>query len=249
MKNKAIFLGTLLLLTCLPSTSVLAAYNSQGVGQGRDDVININDYSTNNWDRFEYNYQFESGPDTKESFGVPTQTDAVPKTPQLDNVRRNKDASHFPPSYGVFSGEIPTDQTSPYHNNEAPDYVRNVSNSSSSIDSYYNLPEVQASGLNSTGVLASTSTMEDTVYVSGQSDVQINHYDSSGYYFTEPSYYADGSIGTFQIPKLNKTVKVYEGETLENMKSGAGHFEFTSNWDGNIGIAGVRPDRALLKVD
>ena len=55
---------------------------------------------------------------------------------------------------------------------------------------------------------------------------------------TLPLYYDDGSIGTLSIPKLKLTVKVYEGETLENMKNGLGHFEFTSAWDGNVGIAG-----------
>ena len=55
---------------------------------------------------------------------------------------------------------------------------------------------------------------------------------------TQPLYYADGSIGTLTIPKLNITVKVYEGESLDNMRNGVGHFEFTSAWDGNFCIAG-----------
>ncbi len=55
---------------------------------------------------------------------------------------------------------------------------------------------------------------------------------------TAPSKYNDGSIGSLYIPKLKKTIKVYEGETLENMKKGIGHFEMTSAWDGNCGFAG-----------
>ena len=55
---------------------------------------------------------------------------------------------------------------------------------------------------------------------------------------TQPLYYADGSIGTLTIPKINITVKVYEGETLDNMRNGIGHFEFTSAWDGNVCFAG-----------
>ena len=54
----------------------------------------------------------------------------------------------------------------------------------------------------------------------------------------QPIYYADGSIGTLRIPKLNITVKVYEGTSLENMRNGVGHFQFTSSWDGNVSIAG-----------
>ena len=44
--------------------------------------------------------------------------------------------------------------------------------------------------------------------------------------------------GTLTISKLNKNIKVYEGESLENMKKGIGHFEMTSAWDGNVGFAG-----------
>jgi len=48
--------------------------------------------------------------------------------------------------------------------------------------------------------------------------------------------YEDGSLGTLSIPALGLTVKTYEGESLESLKKGAGHFGFTSCWDGNIGI-------------
>jgi sortase A len=57
-------------------------------------------------------------------------------------------------------------------------------------------------------------------------------------YFTAPLYYDDGSIGTLYVKKLNKTIKVYEGESLENMRKGIGHFGSTSAWDGNCGFAG-----------
>ena len=57
--------------------------------------------------------------------------------------------------------------------------------------------------------------------------------------FTLPDglYYADGSIGTISIPKLNVTAKVYEEENLDNLAKGAGHFKNTSCWDGNVGFA------------
>ena len=58
--------------------------------------------------------------------------------------------------------------------------------------------------------------------------------------FTLPDglFYADGSIGTLSIPKINVTGKVYEDESLENLSKGIGHFKFTSCWDGNVGLAG-----------
>lgn len=57
--------------------------------------------------------------------------------------------------------------------------------------------------------------------------------------FTLPDglYYTDGSIGTLRIPVLGLKVKVYEGESLANMKKGAGHFTSTSCWDGNVAMA------------
>lgn len=61
---------------------------------------------------------------------------------------------------------------------------------------------------------------------------------SASAYNTVPKYYDDGSMGVLTIERLNKSFKVYEGETLENMKKGIGHFESTSAWDGNVGFAG-----------
>lgn len=55
--------------------------------------------------------------------------------------------------------------------------------------------------------------------------------------FTSPSYYVDGSMGTLSIPAINLAVKVYENESLESMKKGAGHFAATSSWDGNAAFA------------
>lgn len=53
-----------------------------------------------------------------------------------------------------------------------------------------------------------------------------------------PKEYKDGSIGTLSIPKIKLTTKIYEGETNENMRKGAGHFTNTSAWDGNVAFAG-----------
>ena len=36
---------------------------------------------------------------------------------------------------------------------------------------------------------------------------------------------------------MNVSGKVYEEESLENMKKGVGHFKSTSCWDGNVGLA------------
>jgi LPXTG-site transpeptidase (sortase) family protein len=48
----------------------------------------------------------------------------------------------------------------------------------------------------------------------------------------------DGSIGTVTISSVGLEVKVYEGATTESMAKGAGHYEATSLWDGNVGLFG-----------
>lgn len=167
---------------------------------------------------FGYNYSFESGVDTKATFGTPTQTDVTPKDPLSENIRRNKDVTSFPPSYGVFSGDIPTDKTSLYHDAVGKASAINTTNTSNkSVEQGINYAEiVETNG----GLLPSTSlTTENT-----SSNVL--------------SYYTDGSIGTLSIPKINLSVKVYEGETLDSMRKGVGHFEYTSFWDNNVGFAG-----------
>ena len=61
----------------------------------------------------------------------------------------------------------------------------------------------------------------------------------SGSSFTLPDglFYSDGSLGTLKIPSLGVSVKVYEEESLENLKKGAGHFKSTSCWEGNAAFA------------
>jgi sortase A len=113
----------------------------------------------------------------------------------------------------VFSGNIPTEPSSPYHDN-LPE--------SGFVHQDQDLPpsggEDYAPGINSVTLLPSTSQLE-----------AVN---------TVPLYYEDGSIGTLYVEKINKTIKVYEGESLDNLKIGTGHFSATSAWDGNCALAG-----------
>ena len=161
-------------------------------------------------------YSFSSGGDTLSGFGGATSVD-TPATPDPmnGNTRRNKDAALLPPPYGVFSGDIPTDPSSPYHDNLPQ---------SGSVPANQDLPPIgnedyaPGSGNVSTGFLPSTSQA-----VSQQ---------------TAPWYYDDGSIGTLYVARTGKTIKVYEGEALSNLSKGAGHFSSTSAWDGNVALAG-----------
>lgn len=55
---------------------------------------------------------------------------------------------------------------------------------------------------------------------------------------TSDLYYADGSLGTLKIPAISVNVKVYQGTDSNTLAKGAGHFEDSSVWDGNVAIAG-----------
>ncbi len=222
---KKAFAMAMVFLLSLSSGTVAFAGNGQGLGYGREDTVNINDYSTDNWDRFSFNYQFASGMETKDDFGTPTPTNEPARNPQLENIRRNKDAAYLPPAYGVFSGNIPTERSSLYHENETPAYASNVTNTS--IDYNGIMDAASAGGTGSTGNTG--GTLPSTSLMQGSSTSERN---------TEAKYYDDGSIGTIKIPELGLKVTVYEGETNESMKKGVGHFAFTSAWDGNVGIAG-----------
>jgi sortase A len=167
---------------------------------------------------FGADYSFGSGPDTASTFGKPTGYDApVTPDPMSENLRRNKDNSALPPPYFYGSGDIPTGPSSLYHDNLRASGFVPADQQLPPVGDEWNAP---GSSNVSGGLLPSTSAFESVTYM------------------TAPLFYNDGSVGTLHIPKVNKTLKVYEGESLENMKRGIGRFEFTSAWDGNIGFAG-----------
>ncbi len=55
---------------------------------------------------------------------------------------------------------------------------------------------------------------------------------------TSDLYYSGGYLATLKIPNLGVKVKVYQGTGSSTLAKGAGHFEDTSVWDGNVAIAG-----------
>ena len=161
-------------------------------------------------------YSFGSGGDTLKGFGGATSTDEpVTPDPMNENVRRNKDAALLPPAYGIFSGNIPTDPTSPYHDNlRESGFVRQDQD----------LPPVGGEDYAPGSSTVSTGWLPATSQTAAQN--------------TTPWYYEDGTIGTLYVSTTKKTIKIYEGESLTNLAKGAGHFSATSAWDGNVALAG-----------
>ena len=121
----------------------------------------------------------------------------------------------------------------------------------------YFTPNLVPSQMAGAGATVSGSAASVTPPSSGTGSGSADSYPGSGTgYGTAPStavgftevtgsmYYSNGSLGTLKIPSIGLTVGVYEGTDSAALLKGAGHFEGTSIWDGNVAIAGVRPDRA-----
>lgn len=254
--------------THLGTATAFAQTNGYGQGQGREDTVNVNDYSTDVWDRFSRNYEFNSGPEYKTELGKPTNTNIVPRDLTKENVRRNKDTAYNPPSYGVFSGSFDTERSNPYYSPQNYSNVRDTSDYSVNPASSYGLQATGQTGTttnygtgNGTGMLPSTSTMATSATQTTNATTATNATTSTlpalttvsysptptqtqtvtsnkSELNTEPWLYTDGTIGTLSIPLFNVKVKIYEGESLANLKKGLAHFSFTSAYDGNVGICG-----------
>ena len=55
---------------------------------------------------------------------------------------------------------------------------------------------------------------------------------------TDDLYYSGGYLAALKIPAIGMNVKVYQGTDNATLARGAGHFEETSIWNGNVAIAG-----------
>jgi sortase A len=179
-------------------------------------------------------YNFSTGYES-DTFGGPTTSDVPPDYSHIENVRRDKNSAYFPPAYGVFSGDIPTEPTSKYHEQDKDD---------ASITSYnntaYYAEDTPGGFLTPTSSMMNESDYANLNNQPGSANVYADYSGQSLYHnhtVTSVDVNSDGSIGRLSIPELDLNVKVYENTDLDTMKRGVGHFSFTSQWDGNVGLA------------
>lgn len=155
----------------------------------------------------------------------PTSQEVV-RPEQAVNVDRSKDAALIPPGFGTptsylpGSGEALTPNLIPGaldggwtsaagSGAEAPSAGSSAAAGSSEVIITY--PKLEPGGPSvTTGFTAVTSGL----------------------------YYANGSLGTLDIPTLGLRVKIYEGTGSAALAKGAGHFTGTSIWAGNVSLAG-----------
>ena len=115
LKLAAPLIGAFLLFTM--QTVVFAnagedPYYGFGTANGRTDTVNLNDYHSNSWDRFTFDYQFHSGGSYRYELGKPTTFNGhVQPDVYSSNIRRDKNVAYEPPSYGVLSGNVATQPT------------------------------------------------------------------------------------------------------------------------------------------
>ena len=84
-----------------------------------------------------------------------------------------------------------------------------------------------------------SSTGSSYVSAPGASEVTITTptTTTSGYTeVTDDLYYENGSLGTLNIPAIGLSVGIFEGTDSAVLKKGAGHFEDSSIWDGNVAL-------------
>lgn len=167
------------------------------------------------------------------SFGKPTSVETTVTAEEDNNVNRSKDSAYIPPSFGSPSSNTPGTGDLLTPNIATATMPSGESSGSVYVGGY---PESIAS----VTVSDSVQVVSDSSLIILPPDVDPGHPYTASTAFTLPDglYYADGSLGTLKIPSIGLTVKVYEDESLESLAKGAGHFKFTSCWDGNVGLAG-----------
>jgi len=106
--------GAILAISAFTPVTAHARHPGFGDGHGRVTPVNTNDFHTPVWERFSYNYVFQSGANFRYELGRPTTFNgSVPRDIFSVNTRRDSNVSFAPPSYGVFSGFVPTMPTNP----------------------------------------------------------------------------------------------------------------------------------------
>lgn len=171
-----------------------------------------------------YNYKFET--DTDKTFGNHTFTSDQSYFNNNENIRKDKNYSYLPPNYGLFSGEFETPNSNPFMTKLD---ITTATNETFSVPN----------DGNTSGVLLPSTSLMNTYDSSNYTDNSTVSFSNNDIGFeTEVKYYDDGSIGKLALNGYNVNVKVYEGETLENLRLGVGHFKNTSAWDGNVAMAG-----------
>lgn len=153
-------------------------------------------------------------------FGRPTSDDTIYVTTDAPaNTDRSKNAALIPPAFGsptsyvLGSGELLT-----------PNLIRDG--------------QIYTGPGNNVSAGSGTPTIPNTTVTPTLPSVDTSGSVTAYTPVTDALYYSGGHLATLSIPSIGLNVKVYEGSDATALATGAGHFENTSIWNGNVAIAG-----------
>ena len=184
---------------------------------------------------FALEYSFDA--EEQDGYGKPTSVETVVTADggAQKNEDVSKNAAIIPPGFGT-----PTSNTLNSGEYLTPNLVPSAMPATGATvngDFVVVFPP-DMSGLSAASVPAHLSAGSTMVPGSADVTVTVPESTSSGYTeVTDDLYYKDGSLGTLEIPAIGLTVDIFEGTDAATLKRGAGHFEDTSIWDGNVGFA------------
>lgn len=150
----------------------------------------------------------------------------------MKNEDVSKNAALAPPAFGSCSADTLHTGT-PLTPNLAPGYQPTAGAVVNGSTAAIQPPDMSGSSVNG-------GNTSGSVYVPGSSSVTVTNPGSSSSGYTEVTddlYYSGGHLGTLKIPAIGLSVKVYQGTGSSTLAKGAGHFEDTSIWDGNVALA------------
>lgn len=148
------------------------------------------------------------------AFGDPTSVEVIHTADggAMANENLSKNSAVIPPAFGSPSSYV-----------------------SASLPNSYLTPDLTEDGKAGAGSDVVIDGSSATVIVPGSSiTVAANGFTE----VTDYLYYNAGHLGSLNIPSIGLSVRIYEGTDSAALLKGAGHFEETSIWDGNVALAG-----------
>ena len=169
-------------------------------------------------------------------FGRPTSDDTIYEW-ENPNVDRSKNTALIPPGFGTPTSYLPNSGEYLTPNLVPGALSGGLVNQVGSVGNPDGGTPTNATGngypATSTSVDSSGFPTVDTSVSSSGGQATVAFTD-----VTSELYYSNGSLGTLKIPSIGLTVGVYEGTDSAALLKGAGHFEGTSIWLGNVCLAG-----------
>lgn len=165
-------------------------------------------------------------------FAKPTSDDIIYVTTDPANQDRSKNAALVAPGFGSPTSYLPG-SGEPLTPN-----LMTGSSTGGSTSTAGGWTVVSSSASAATGNNTSTPPVSTAPPTQSTPDFSVTYPTTAFTDVTSDLYYSGGYLGTLKIPAIDLNVKIYEGTGSTPLSKGAGHFEDTSIWAGNVALAG-----------